>query len=651
MAEIISNQFTSTVSRTTTSGAQEILSNRFTATINRSSDVDDFLGDLLSTVVNIYKAGALLTPVNSTPTTGEYQVTITGTIGCTASVQSDYKTIKLNSVTDNKGAIDISINIENKRTYIKSIPVATITSTEDLNSSISQAQQTANKFEWIIQSGSGKSDMVLTDELYKLVSKNISLTADRIDLNGYVSNEEESWSISSDGLFNAKDMSIDGELSVDSIICNKINNPNYPESLSGNVQVYVNASTGSDDIEFEEGAVFQSVNGALEALPRCLNNWEVKIMLETNVTENITIRNKNTGRLYIQLNNKTLYGWIDIVQNMGLQVFLLGGTTGTASTSDYGYIKPTEGKVRTGGVFPIAALDTFSFTLYNIAVYAPTVDQSATKGALHVSNFTKAYINNLKIYHTLSGSTFSKGFDNMIRTYSTSYVYIAESHGLTKNYTYYAQSGSTICLNNTTQASRYNSTAITKTNSGGEIRWVTEPTWDGSGSTGSSDASSTVTTKTYTNTYKSNYGDTYRSTVYNNWKKDGTVRQGDWGYGDCTGCWFFGTQFADVKGKNITKVTITIARQSGGISSAREHKLWMHGHTSRPSGAPSLTSGWSKTFDLAVGNSTPITITDSAVLNAIKAGTCKGFALRHTYDNAHYSVCSGSVTVKITYTE
>ena len=146
MAEIISNQFTSTVLRTTTSGIQEILSNQFTTTINRSSDVPGSLGDSLSTVVNIYKAGALLTPVNSTPTTGQYQVTITGTTGCTASLQSDHKTIKLNSITDNKGSIDISINIENKRTYTKSIPVAAITSTQELNSSISKVEQATNSF-------------------------------------------------------------------------------------------------------------------------------------------------------------------------------------------------------------------------------------------------------------------------------------------------------------------------------------------------------------------------------------------------------------------------------------------------------------------------------------------------------------------------
>lgn len=152
-----------------------ILSNSFTTTINRQSDVPTSLGDSLSTVVNIYKMGTSLAPVNSTPTTGQYQVTIAGTTGCTASVQSDHKTIKLNSVTDNKGTIDISINIENKRTYTKSIPVAIITNTQELNGSISQAQQTANKFNWLVKSGTSSSNMELTDDAYKLVSRNISL--------------------------------------------------------------------------------------------------------------------------------------------------------------------------------------------------------------------------------------------------------------------------------------------------------------------------------------------------------------------------------------------------------------------------------------------------------------------------------------------
>ena len=162
-------------------------------------------------------------------------------------------------------------------------------------------------------------------------------------------------------------------------------------------------------------------------------------------------------------------------------------------------------------------------------------------------------------------------------------------------------------------------------------------------------APATSTTKTVT--YKSNYGDTYRSSVYNSWKKDNTVRQGDYGYGDCSGLWFFGDQFSDLKGKTINKVTIKITRQSGGSYSGVELVVRTHNYSVRPSGAPTLSSSSYGTLSLATNDTGTLTITNSAVLNGIKNGTIKGFGIRTTYDAAHYAVCSGSVTVKITYTE
>ena len=47
-------------------------------------------------------------------------------------------------------------------------------------------------------------------------------------------------------------------------------------------------------------------------------------------------------------------------------------------------------------------------------------------------------------------------------------------------------------------------------------------------------------------------------------------------------------------------------------------------------------------FDIG---STTITITDSTVLDAISAGTCKGFGVKGTYDKTHYAVFSGSCTL------
>ena len=74
----------------------------------------------------------------------------------------------------------------------------------------------------------------------------------------------------------------------------------------------------------------------------------------------------------------------------------------------------------------------------------------------------------------------------------------------------------------------------------------------------------------------------------------------------------------------------------------------MHNHSTLPAGAPTYVSGWSKTFSLAVNSTTTITITDSAVLTAIKNGTCKGFGLQGAYDSSHYAVFSGSCTITAT---
>ena len=96
---------------------------------------------------------------------------------------------------------------------------------------------------------------------------------------------------------------------------------------------------------------------------------------------------------------------------------------------------------------------------------------------------------------------------------------------------------------------------------------------------------------------------------------------------------------------------ITITRNRGGSSSAVGLVVRTHNYSARPSGVPTLSSSSYGTLSLATGATGTLTITNSDVLNGIKNGTVKGFGIRTTYDSAHYAVCSGSVTVKITYTE
>ena len=151
---------------------------------------------------------------------------------------------------------------------------------------------------------------------------------------------------------------------------------------------------------------------------------------------------------------------------------------------------------------------------------------------------------------------------------------------------------------------------------------------------------------------KSTSGNTYRSSVYNDYKGDNTVRQGNWGHGNCNGLWFFGDQFDQFKDKNITKVVITINRQDGGQYAAVDLNIKTHSYKSRPGGGPSYV-GTVGTLGVAVGSSGKKTITDvnNTIIAGMKAGTVKGIGLQTTYDSAHYAVCSGSCTIKVTYSE
>ena len=652
--QILSNQFAATISRSAQTITKQLLSNQFTTTISRESEIPATLGDELSTVVNIYKKGVLLTPVSGTPTTDQYAVTITGTTNCTATLEDDNKTIKLLTSTSNTGRIDVSINIENKETYIKSIPVASITVTQEISGSMSKIEQKADKINLLVQ-GETASELTMTDTFTELISNNITLTADHINLNGYVSNENANWSIDNEGNMRAENLKIEGDVGADTLSVNYIDNPCYPATLAGSVHLYVNADNGNDDYtiddilqsydEAEEQGnnslkkKFKTLQGALDASPAFLNNKNLRITLETNTSEDVYIRGFTSGAVRIYLNGKTIYG--NVHGYASSPVYIYGGTVDN-TTATQGVIHPNTGFNIASRCVSVGFESCQYVGLYKIKVFGadnkPSDISSDYKVAVASSAGTGSiYCSDVQITNCAIG----------FRTNNMGCIHAAKSSGKASRYGFESTTGGQISLADNNQAG--GTTANTSESSGGQV-WYKSPTFDGNTtSTDTTTAPSTSTTKTMI--IKSSYGDTYRSSVYNNWKKDGTVRQGDYGYGDCTGCWFFGTAFAELKGKTITKVQIIITRQTGGTSIPVEHKLWMHRYTSRPSGAPTLTSGWSQTFRLATGNSTSVAITNSAVLNAISAGTCKGFAIRHTYDSAHYSVCSGSCTVKITYTE
>ena len=505
-----------------------------------------------------------------------------------------------------------------------------------LNEKMSAVEQKADKISWLIKSGTSESNMELTDKAFDLISKNIKLTADRIDLNGYISNENANWGIGLDGNMFSKNMSVEGELSTDIVSCNKISNPKYPQALSSNMNIYIN-SFGNDDIELDNNATFQTLKGALNSIPLFLNGKTVNITLENNITENITIKGFHSGIINIFLNGKTVFGWIK-------------GSMCSANIRIYGGTKDNK-EGQTAIIHPKVSLSfsdrnasmgfesCFFVGLYNLKIFggdAKVAGLDGDKVCIDSQMGSQIYCRTISIVNTDIG----------FRSHACSNIYVVNSDGVASKYAFQGVNGGIISIGNGTQSSG----VIGSTNQyGGGNVFSDAPSYASGGASTSTDIAETEST-IKTVTYTSTSADTYRSTVYNSWKKDNIARQGNYGYGNSDGCWFFDNQFEDLKGKAINKVTIKINRQSGGYSSAVELAVKTHNYTKRPSGAPNLNLSCG-TLSLSTNSSGTLTITNSDVLNGISNGTVKGFGIKSTYDATHYAVCSGTVTVKITYTE
>ena len=417
MAEIISNQFATTINREVTeqpsTNTYEIRSNQFTTTINRGPGGGGAGGGAsvteqtaYNTQVIMYKGKQMLTPVSNAPSSGQYQVTIINTVNCEAQLERDHKTITVLRTTGNSGRIDISINVENVKTYTKSISVVTVVSTDTIKKAYTQYKQLSDKFTWLVKSGDSQSTMVLTDKMYELISKNINLTADRINLNGYVSNDEANWSIDNEGNMRSENLNVEGDLSADTITCNNLNSPKYPGTLDGDIELFVNSSSGNDDTELDDNAVYKTVQGALNALPKFLNGRTAHITMQTNSTEDVYLKGFTGGAVKIYINGKTLYGTIRTYV-CSAAVYVYGGTKDDNEGAT-GIIHPNVGLAFATRSTSVGFESTQYGALYKVKVFAPDTNPSGISSTEKVCVASQAgtgsvYCKNVQIVNAVVG--------------------------------------------------------------------------------------------------------------------------------------------------------------------------------------------------------------------------------------------------------
>ena len=635
------------------------LSNNFNVTINRpiAQSTEP------NTVIEITKAGVALTPVNGTPTVGQYKVTITSTVNCEARLESDYKTITVTNATANKGQIDIRVNIENKRAYTKTIPVATMLKTNVVRNKMSEVKQTADALTAKFTDG---FDMGIT----QVTKDGIKVYHNKINGENYTHMSPSGFYIRYKGedifICNQNGLSykgnitgstinggtikgtevtggsfnVEGTLTAGKIVCTDMDNPRYPGAVTEDLKLYVSTG-GNDDSELEDGATFETFDGLLDKLPKNLNGHEVRIEVSTNITENVEFRGYHGGRIRVLMNGRTLYGHVRSVMGSA-KITIHSGHIGdnNATNNGWGKIHPSKGCAVGNYTATVACHDPGCIALYNIDVYGADnyLSGSNNKVGVAAADFGSVYMNEVSFY----------GCDIGARANAGGRIHDTISYNVCAKYGWVATTGGYITLAGNSHSG--GKTANYQEADGGKVIIGGGATFIGGNVSVPSTPAPVKSTKTVT--IKSKSGDTYRSTVYNNYKGDNTVRQGDYGYGDCNGIWLFGDQFDQFKGKNITKVVITISRQEGGNHSAVDLNIKTHNYKTKPSGKPSYV-GTVGTLGLAVNTTDKKTITDTsnAIITGLKAGTIKGIGLQSTYDSSHYAVCSGSVTIKVTYSE
>ena len=633
-------------------------------------------------------------------------------IGEVSSTVSSVKKDLADNYTNNTDLASQLLQTENN---IKATVSETYATKDSVQTNASQIEQNAKKISMVVASDSTESNVILTDNALTAISNNVNISADHIRLEGYTTinggfkvdeqgNIEatnanisgkiiaDSGEISSN--MKVSELNVEGNLSADTLTIRNLNCQNVSSLLVDDVDITIDADNGSDLTVFKDEAVYATLQGCLEAMPKNLNGNTVTVTLNSVATENIVIKGFNGGILIIKL-NKNIEGNIK-GQNCSAEI-LINGSGSTTSILKYNYkitgnLNMREGRGASYALVTTIPPDTkvlvtdiqeqWGYTTYNgysgyislktsyttaIEEYDTTSDSTEIKPSALIESDGNKYstyfencnyveMNNINVYGKTETNAFTVGSDkasnvklngirvtgsqNGVHALNMGRIIEINTSGKVSNVAHKASLGGVINIENGTMINGsmdcsnssqiiYSSTGAVKDNTTTDV--------------GSND---NTTTATSTITIKSNSGDTYRSTVYNNWKNDNTARQGDYGYGDCNGCWFFGTQFAkQLQGKTIKKLTLKVTRNSGGISGSATCTLRMHNYASKPASAPTYISGWSQDFSATMGASTTITITDSTVLSAIKNGTCKGFGVKGTYDKTHYAVFSGSCTL------
>ena len=475
------------------------------------------------------------------------------------------------------------------------------------------------------------SDIMSTDGTFK-IDKNGNITGASLK-----SSKGDNFSIDENGIITASALAVEGDISTNTIICKDISNKAYPKTLTSMVKIDVIDSAADDSSECFNGAKFRTLQGAVNSIPRFLNGKVVNIHVWNNITGNVSFNYFVGGRIFVYLHGCTIYGSLNFYHNSAA-IFVYGG----ADTSDTtkATIHPSAGVDAGSRTCSIFSNVSRYVGVYNLNVWGSDNQVGSLTGhKVGVSSQGGGfmYCSNINIVNCNIG----------FRSFSGAHMHINTSSGIASVYGFEVITGGRISFGNSNQSGGI--TAATHVDSGGQILKNSCTFASGTATSGSDSASTTTTTTSKTFSSSSAQALQYAGTSSAFWRTDCKPKAGNWGYGAHTGWWFFGDDFEDMAGKNVSKIEITFTREKAGNYAATACNFYVHDYETQPSTkTPIYNTSRIASASVAASTTHTISITDATIISRIKSakGIC---TVPASQNSTNYSVFSGTMKVKFTY--
>ena len=526
----------------------------------------------------------------------------------------------------------------------------------------SQIKQSANEIELKVSESDFTGEEIASR--INMSSTDIIIEGEHIHLNGTVISND-AFKILTDGSAEATNIVIENEISTRTLNVDTINNGAYQKTLTSNATIYVGHSKTTEQVTDEDGntatvividepsddnecvnnANFETLQGAINSIPKFMNGKTVNIILKKNITENIGIKYLQCGILFIYLEEHTINGYIYAFSVSDLRI--TGGTFASDGSTGTGIIHPTNGSTFGGATETLSLNNVQSAVAQNLKIYGADVLSEDTTERIPIYTCLGGVLsaNKMEIVNA----------DIAFRASSGAHIHATNTSGIANKYAFQALLGGIITLSSTAQAGGL--TSNTNEQHGGIIKTHT-PTF-ASGSSATTDNTTAPTPSTMkTITCKSTAVKSIRHFKgvdggTPSWRSDTDAKIGEWGSnGYHAAFFFFGDQFEEALAGTITSMTITFGRQSGGYhTSDVKHNFYAHKYETKPSTtSPSVSSQLLCSHSLKAGETETVSVSSAGITN-IMDNNYKGICVQAAgTSDTYYSVMSGSMTVKITYT-